>query len=150
MKLNDVLSKLYAYIRTTDTITWPFIFEKNGNINIAFVSYFESDKQPFIIDGIDRFVSYCNDNIDIQHCKMFKKRNWIIIDESKELVSKEKHEQLKSAYYSTLETLINNFHSENRQQYIDEFKKAFCDVVPVEYYELYRRACPEFMQMLNL
>ena len=117
MNMNNVLKKLFFRVRTTDTITWPFIFENNGNINIALVSYFKSDKQPFIITGIDRFLSFCNDNVDVKQCKMFKKRNWIIIDQPEEIVSKEELVQLENNYYTTLETLANNFHSENRQQF---------------------------------
>ena len=150
MNISDVLEKLFFRVRTTDTITWPFLFEKNGNLHIAIASYVENEQQPFEIYGFNRFITYNNNMVTIENCKHFKKRNRIIIDKPKEIVSKEELVQLENTYYTTLETLANNFHSENRQQYIDEFKKAFCDVVPVEYYELYRRACPEFMQMLNL
>lgn len=150
MNINDVLEELYFRVRTTDTISWPFIFETNGSLHIAVVSYLETKQQPFEIYGISRFISYNNNTVNVQNCKQFKKRNRIIIDNPKELVSKEELLQLEKAYFATLEALANNFHSENRQQYIDKFKEAFRDVVPVEYYELYRRACPEFMNMLNL
>ena len=106
MNINDVLEELYFRVRTTDTISWPFIFETNGSLHIAVVSYLETKHQPFEIYGISRFISYNNNTVNVQNCKQFKKRNRIIIDNPKELVSKEELLQLEKAYFATLEALI--------------------------------------------
>lgn len=150
MNIHDTLRKLYFNVYENDKISYPFIVQCDNCPTIALVSYTQSNVQQSTITGIKEMLIYSNGKVISKKYKPFKKRDRIVVKTTEILVSKEEHVKLTGAYYTALEALVNNYHSENQSQYIDEFKKAFCDVVSEEYYELYRRACPEFMKLLGL
>lgn len=146
MNIKNGIRCLFRAVYESETVSFPYIVDKNGVLQLALFSYRAVGQKPVRIYGFYRELFYDGNAVSAEKRELFQTEEEQILIHQVPTASWDAHQALCNAYYDALQRYADEPTAENAQA----VSECFCAVTPPEAVEMYRRICPEFVTLLGL
>lgn len=150
MIIVESVNKLMEYVREGEYCSCPFIISAGNSIRIALFTYCASDEAPIVVYGYGQFLTYNGNDVNAEDRDLFESESDLITINDTRTVSVEQHQAMYNAYYDALQDLVEHYNCDDRQIFIEKVSELFKKLIPDDALEMYRRICPDYLNMLKI
>lgn len=148
MIIEECMSLIFQHVRETETCSYPYLVNKDGKLQIAVFTYMATE-EPITIFGYDRVLTTDGESIDIEDKELFKSEDEFIYVGKDYRVDIKLRNALFKGYCEELQNYIDRLEG-NRPVSGETLRKIFTKLIPEDAFELYRRICPGYLEILGI
>ena len=155
MNIDDTFEILLYHRITSEIWSWPFVFVNGHNVNLAAFSYYEIENcddtsTSSEVYGFRRILKTDGKNVEVEEMDLFLADDESIIINDDERCSFDDLLLLDKNYIKELQKCVDSIEAGEPIKNVESLRNAFCQLVSNDALEMYRRICPEFLEMMGL
>ena len=155
MNIDDADVKLLHHTRQPANLSHPFVYVKGNSVNLAIFSFWylenrNDDSVSLEIFGFGRIFKTDGKNVEVEEMNLYLDDDESIIINDDERCSFHELASLENNYIKELQKCVDSIEAGEPIKNVESLRNAFCQLVSNDALEMYRRICPEFLEMMGL